>query len=603
MVAGLTLKRRRVLHRLETMRGEQGIEILNPELIRLIFGYLDVQNRGRMAQVCTAWKAVADEPCIWVLSYKEDQVAQLLRALPDIRCLDLSDNYSVNNNVILGAFKDTTYESCTVLNLSWCPQIDDSAIDCLSSRLPNLEELYLVGCDHIADSSMGFIAARLPKLRVLDIKECEVSNAGLQRLAGFGEDGVLSTTLGVKALTHLGLEDCTLVSDAGLESISLGLVQLSSLDLSMCLSVTDSGLQHVGEMASLKKLSLVSCEELTGLSIQHLAKLTDLRTLNISECDLVTKDGIAVVASHLHNLRAIHMRYCMGLTNIALKHLSRISSLEVVVLKSCSKIRSKAMAFIAPGKTPSNIVELDVSFTAVNDVGARYIAQGMQKLRVLNLSGCMVGDKGIARIARSLSSLCTLKIARCQEISDNGIKAIACNLKKLKAIDIKDTHRHRLPSAINGNDAARSTAAPGNKREAAQFVRTVSTRVAQSDVRTDGKARRDVREISASAERDRRTKARAVTQEERNVPHRGSDNKQASGRLGLGRQPARARRERQKERQAANKRFARKNNGRENANGRRPQKTDRGTCNRTTRSGGGRPCVIFFASKLHACRT
>ncbi|KAH7951943.1 hypothetical protein HPB52_015595 [Rhipicephalus sanguineus] len=428
--------------------GEQGIEILNPEVIRLIFGYLDLQNRGRMAQVCTAWKAVADERCLWmnvearlrlsecsapvldcVLNYKEDQVAQLVQALPDIKSLDLSDNFSVNNNVVLGAFKDKIYESLTVLNLSWCPQIDDSAIDCLSGKLPNLEELYLVGCDHITDSSMGFIAARLPKLRVLDMKECEVSNAGLQKLAGFCEDGVLSTTLGVRALTHLGLEDCALVSDAGLESISLGLLQLSSLDLSMCLSVTDAGLQHVGRMKSLKKLSLISCEDLTGLSIHHLAvgtfslssldiaycnhidddaisnisrgsglvtlsalnitacpitdvglsllaqKLTDLRLLNISECDLVTKDGIAVVASHLRSLRAIHMRYCMGLTNIALKHLSRISSLEVVILKSCSKLRSKAMAYIAPGKTPSNIVELDVSFTAINDVGARYIAQ------------------------------------------------------------------------------------------------------------------------------------------------------------------------------------------------------------------------------------
>ncbi|KAL1480805.1 hypothetical protein MTO96_050733 [Rhipicephalus appendiculatus] len=461
--------------------GEKGIEILNPEVIRLIFGYLDVQNRGRMAQVCASWKAVADEPCVWVnvearlrlsecsapvldcvdrrgvrrikvLSYKEDQVAQLVRALPDIKSLDFS-------------------------------------------RLPNLEELYLIGCDHITDSSMGFIASRMPKLRVLDIKECEVSNAGLQKLAGFSEDGVLSTALGVRALTYLGLEDCALVSDAGLESISLGLVQLSSLDLSMCLSVTDLGLQHVGRMASLKKLSLVSCEDLTGLTIHHLAagrfslssldlaycnhmdddaianiargsglvtlsalnitacpitdvglsvlaqKLTDLRTLNISECDLVTKDGIAVVASHLRNLRAIHMRYCMGLTNVALKHLSRISSLEVVILKSCSKLRSKAMAYIAPGKTPSNIMELDVSFTAINDVGARHIAQGMQKLRILNLSGCMVGDKGMTRIARSLSSLSTLKIARCQEISDNGIKAIACNLKNLKAIDIKGCPR------------------------------------------------------------------------------------------------------------------------------------------------------------------
>lgn len=504
--------------------GEQGIEILNPEVIRLIFGYLDLQNRGRMAQVCTAWKAVADERCLWmnvearlrlsecsapvldcvarrgirrvkVLNYKEDQVAQLVQALPDIKSLDLSDNFSVNNNVVLGAFKDKIYESLTVLNLSWCPQIDDSAIDCLSGKLPNLEELYLVGCDHITDSSMGFIAARLPKLRVLDMKECEVSNAGLQKLAGFCEDGVLSTTLGVRALTHLGLEDCALVSDAGLESISLGLLQLSSLDLSMCLSVTDAGLQHVGRMKSLKKLSLISCEDLTGLSIHHLAvgtfslssldiaycnhidddaisnisrgsglvtlsalnitacpitdvglsllaqKLTDLRLLNISECDLVTKDGIAVVASHLRSLRAIHMRYCMGLTNIALKHLSRISSLEVVILKSCSKLRSKAMAYIAPGKTPSNIVELDVSFTAINDVGARYIAQGMPKLRILNLSGCMVGDKGMARIARSLGSLSTLKIARCQEISDNGIKAIACNLKNLKAIDIKGCPR------------------------------------------------------------------------------------------------------------------------------------------------------------------
>lgn len=503
---------------------EQGIEILNPEVIRLIFGYLDVQSRGRMAQVCAAWKAVADERCVWVnvearlrlsessaptldcvarrgirrvkvLSYKDDQVTQLVRALPDIKSLDLSDNFSINTRIILTAFEERLCESLTILNLSWCPQIDDSAVECLTGQLPNLEELYLIGCDHITDASMDFIAARLPKLRVLDIKECEVSNAGLQRLAGFCEDGVLSATFGTRALTYLGLEDCALVSDAGLESISLGLLQLSSLDLSMCLSVTDSGLQHVGRMTSLKKLSLISCEDLTGLSIHHLAvgrfslssldiaycnhidddaitnisrgsglamlrelnvtacpitdvglsvlaqTLTELRMLNISECDLVTKEGIAVMSSHLRSLRAIHMRYCMGLTNVALKHLSRISTLEVVILKSCSKLRSKAMAYMAPGNTQSNIVELDVSFTAINDVGARYIAQGMQKLRILNVSGCMVGDKGMARIARSLGSLSTLKIARCQEISDNGIKAIACNLKNLKAIDIKGCPR------------------------------------------------------------------------------------------------------------------------------------------------------------------
>ncbi|KAH7951857.1 hypothetical protein HPB52_014131 [Rhipicephalus sanguineus] len=367
--------------------GEQGIEILNPEVIRLIFGYLDLQNRGRMAQVCTAWKAVADERCLWmnvearlrlsecsapvldcvarrgirrvkVLNYKEDQVAQLVQALPDIKSLDLSDNFSVNNNVVLGAFKDKIYESLTVLNLSWCPQIDDSAIDCLSGKLPNLEELYLVGCDHITDSSMGFIAARLPKLRVLDMKECEVSNAGLQKLAGFCEDGVLSTTLGVRALTHLGLEDCALVSDAGLESITrwkdeslkklsliscedltglsihhlaVGTFSLSSLDIAYCNHIDDDAISNISRgsgLVTLSALNITACP-ITDVGLSLLAqKLTDLRLLNISECDLVTKDGIAVVASHLRSLRAIHMRYCMGLTNIALKHLSRISSLR-----------------------------------------------------------------------------------------------------------------------------------------------------------------------------------------------------------------------------------------------------------------------------------
>ncbi|XP_050035649.1 uncharacterized protein [Dermacentor andersoni] len=503
---------------------ELGIEILNPEVIRLIFGYLDVQNRGRVAQVCTTWRAIADERCIWVdvearlrlsecsasvldclarrgirrvkvLGFKGDQVAQLVRALPHMKSLDLSDNFSVNNSVVLGAFEQRVCESLAILNLSWCPQIDDSAIDCLTNQLPNLEELYLIACDHITDSSMAFVAARLTRLRVLDVKECEVSSAGLQQLAGFCEDGVLSATLGAKALTHLGLEDCALVSDAGLESISLGLLHLSRLDLSMCLGITDAGFEHVGRMTSLKNLALAGCEDLTGLTVHHLAagrfsltsldiaycnhidddaisnvsrgsglltlrtlnitacpvtdvgvsalaqKLTDLRVLNISECDLVTKEGIAVVSAHLRRLRAIHMRLCMGLTNIALKHLSRISSLEVVNLKGCSKLRNKAMAYMAPGKTQSNILELDVSFTAINDAGARYIAQSMQKLRSLNLSGCMVGDKGMARIARSLGSLSTLKISRCHEISDNGIKTIACNLKNLKAIDIKGCPR------------------------------------------------------------------------------------------------------------------------------------------------------------------
>ncbi|CAN7983880.1 unnamed protein product, partial [Ixodes hexagonus] len=296
-------------------------------------------------------------------------------------------------------------------------------------------------------------------------------------------------------LEHLGLEDCALVSDLGLEYLSLGLTNLVSLDLSMCLSVTDEGLGHIAKIASLKKLMLLGCEDLTGQGMFHLAtaqfrlnyliisycnqiedtgiymlnrgqgllnlttlninacpitdiglsvvaeRLRDLVTLNISECEFISKDGISVVASNLRKLRSINMRLCTGLTNISLKHLARMPSLEVINLKGCTKITGRGMSFIVPCQGQSNVLELDVSFTTIGDSGLRYIAQGMQQLRSLNLCGCTISDKGLARIARSLHALHTLRISRCSRITDNGIKVVACNLKSLRQIDLKGCSR------------------------------------------------------------------------------------------------------------------------------------------------------------------
>ncbi|CAN8014338.1 unnamed protein product, partial [Ixodes persulcatus] len=296
-------------------------------------------------------------------------------------------------------------------------------------------------------------------------------------------------------LEYLGLEDCALVSDLGLEYLSLGLKNLVSLDLSMCLSVTDAGLEHIAKISSLKKLILLGCEDLTSQSMFHLAtaqfrlncliisycnqiedtgihminrgqglvglttlnvnacpitdvglsvvaeKLRDLTALNISECEYVSKDGISVVAANLQKLRFINMRLCTGLTNISLKHLARMSSLEVINLKGCTKITGKGMAFMASGQGQSSVLELDVSFTSIGDTGLRYIAQGMQKLRSLSLCGCLISDKGLTRIARNLHALNTLKISRCSRITDNGIKVVACNLKRLRHIDLKGCSR------------------------------------------------------------------------------------------------------------------------------------------------------------------
>ncbi|KAG0430725.1 hypothetical protein HPB47_022426 [Ixodes persulcatus] len=406
---------------------------LYPEVLRLIFCYLDVPDRGRVAQVCRDWRDVADDRCVWsgveaklrlpdvspslysslkrrgigrikIVSFK-GRLRELLRELPDLTSLDLSECYVITDNCIVESFM-RQLPSLMSLNLSWCSQITDVSVACISAFLPNLEYLYLAGCEKITDGGMVLIAANLFSLKFLEIKECEISNAALGHLARIGGNSGTRQRLGVSALEYLGLEDCALVSDLGLEYLSLGLKNLVSLDLSMCLSVTDAGLEHIAKISSLKKLILLGCEDLTsqnvGLSVVA-EKLRDLTALNISECEM--------------------------------------SSLEVINLKGCTKITGKGMAFMASGQGQSSVLELDVSFTSIGDTGLRYIAQGMQKLRSLSLCGCLISDKGLTRIARNLHALNTLKISRCSRITDNGIKVVACNLKRLRHIDLKGCSR------------------------------------------------------------------------------------------------------------------------------------------------------------------
>ncbi|KAM7314544.1 F-box/LRR-repeat protein 14-like [Ixodes scapularis] len=429
---------------------------LYPEVLRLIFCYLDVPDRGRVAQVCRDWRDVADDRCVWsgveaklrlpdvnptlysslnrrgigrikVVSFK-GRLRELLRELPDLTSLDLSECYVITDSCIVESFV-RQLTSLVSLNLNWCSQVTDVSVACITALLPNLEYLYLAGCEKITDGGMVLIAANLFSLKFLEIKECEISNVALGHLAGIGGNSGTRQRFGVSSLEYLGLEDCALVSDLGLEYLSLGLKHLVSLDLSMCLSVTDAGLEHIAKISFLKKLTLLGCEDLTSQSMFHLAtarfrlncliisycnqiedtgihminrgqglvslttlnvnacpitdvglsvvaeKLRDLTALNISECEYVSKDGISVVAANLRKLRFINMRLCTGLTNISLKHLARMSSLEVINLKGCTKITGKGMAFMASGQGQSSVLELDVSFTSIGDTGLRYIAQ------------------------------------------------------------------------------------------------------------------------------------------------------------------------------------------------------------------------------------
>lgn len=351
------------------------ISCLYPEILSIIFSYLDVRDKGRVAQVCTAWRDAAYRKSVWrgveaklhlrrssvslfsslvKRGIKRVQILSLRRTLrdviqgiPNLQSLNLSGCYSIGDVGIVQALT-AEVPSLTVLDLSLCKQLTDNALTRISQFLRNLEVLELGGCSNITNAGLVLIAWGFKKLKRLNLRSCwHINDQGINHLA-----------LGNTSLEHLGLQDCQRLSDEALKHVT-GLTSLTSLNLSFCISITDSGLKY-------------------------LAKMPNLRDLNLRSCDNISDIG---------------------------------------------------MSYLADGGT--RIASLDVSFCdKIGDQALIHISQGLYNLKSLSLSACQISDAGLEKIATTLHELETLNIGQCSRITDKGITALADSLTRLRYIDL-----------------------------------------------------------------------------------------------------------------------------------------------------------------------
>lgn len=363
--------------------GQTHVSCLYPEILALIFSYLEVRDKGRAAQVCAAWRDASYHKSVWrgveaklhlrranpslftslvrrgirrvqVLSLKRS-LRDVVQGIPNLVSLNLSGCYNVTDIALSHAFV-ADMNTLTKLDLSLCKQVTDTSLGRIAQYLKNLEVLELGGCCNVTNTGLLLIAWGLKKLRWLNLRSCwHVSDQGIGHLAGQYRE----TAHGNLSLEHLGLQDCQRLSDEALKHVSLGLTSLKSINLSFCVSITDSGLKYLAKMASLKEINLRSCD-------------------NISDIGL---------------------------------------------------------AFLAEGG--SRVTSLDVSFCdKIGDQALIHVSQGLFNLRSLSLSACQITDEGLLRVAKTLHELETLNIGQCARVTDKGLFTVAESLKHLRCIDL-----------------------------------------------------------------------------------------------------------------------------------------------------------------------
>ena len=362
---------------------QKNISCLFPEILAMIFSYLEVKDKGRASQVCMAWRDAAYNRIVWrgveaklhlrwanpslfpslvKRGIKRVQILSLRRSLRDVitgisnvESLNLSGCYSVTDIGLGHAFVQDI-STLTVLNLSLCKQVTDSSLGRIAQYLKNLETLELGGCSNITSTGLLLIAWGLRKLKRLNLRSCRhVSDQGIGHLGGLSPN----SAHGCLELEYLGLQDCQKLTDQALKHISFQLVNLKGINLSFCGSVTDTGLRFLSKMPSLRELNLRSCDNVSDIGVGFLAE-----------------GG------------------------------SRITSLDV---SFCERIGDQALV---------------------------HISQGLFQLQCLSLSACNISDEGLNKVVRNLHDLTTLNIGQCSRVSDKGLALIAGHIKNLKSIDL-----------------------------------------------------------------------------------------------------------------------------------------------------------------------
>ena len=259
--------------------------------------------------------------------------------------------------------------------------ITDEAFNRLVSVCCNLESLSVAG-NHIVfhtknylwkgkesavltfNNIMNFLEANASQIMVLDFSRTAINDEALSSLARIPD----------LSLRELYLAFCQDVTDNGIAALCKAQPSLELLDLSDCQSVTDGSLESIClECDGIHVLRLGKCRRVTDLSVCKLKSQRCLQRLDLSACYSITSRGLS-----------------LGLCSTT----SPLTCLTSLNLGCCSSVND------------SFIVEM---------------TRCVPDLMDLDVSSCGIRNSSLRAISARLTNLRRLRLAWCQEITDEGL--------------------------------------------------------------------------------------------------------------------------------------------------------------------------------------
>lgn len=296
--------------------------------------------------------------------------------------------------------------------------------------VPNLDSLVLSGCFNLTDDRLAStFAVDVHSLSELNLSMCkQLTDKSITRIVSY-----------LKNLESLDIGGCGNITNASLEAVVRSLRRLRRLNLRSCRNITDTGIAVLcGQDPDEHEPS--GFAEFAGDHEKSVARLpemgaTSLEYLGLQDCQKLTDDALKYISAGLKNLKSINLSFCGSITEFGLKHLSTMTELRELNLRSSDVVTDQGLRYLSEGCLQLHV--LDVSFCdKIGDAGLTFVAQGLPAITSLSLNSCAITDASLVKIAQSLTDLKTLNIGQCNRLTDTAVIAIADHCQNLTEIDL-----------------------------------------------------------------------------------------------------------------------------------------------------------------------
>jgi hypothetical protein len=209
--------------------------------------------------------------------------------------------------------------------------------------------------------------------------------------------------------------------------------ELSELNFQTANNVSDQGLEDIKDLKSLRKLRICYAKKVTDSGLAQLKGMTRLEVLSLNDLD-ITAEGLAHLKG-LVNLKEISIGGTFSTSNTTDAELAQLPLAKVERLEiGGTKITDAGLALL---KSAPQLSVLWAEHSTVSDEGLKTLAANNKKLTWLRLDDTQVTDAGLQHLSQ-LPGLSTLNLDGCKGVSDQGLPSLE-SLSNLTFLQVKGT--------------------------------------------------------------------------------------------------------------------------------------------------------------------